>query len=232
MDTQLKQLETDLKSLKKSMGDGDKFQDVMNISLKIQYIYKSGQRSAKMSSGICWWLRSWSDCTSVQSDQDLHRLLTKSLHTTYIYNIIRFFINVQEHGQHPHQWAPFQIAGLLYAWQVSHQISRYVYHKGWYPRASTLCNSSLSAASMSSWASQTHAFHQPVCQRLSWPYEWKANARMILCACAGWSESSHYAHGWRHFNTWHSPEYHYITTGIGVSLYHNWDRSIIISQLG
>ena len=34
-------------------------------------------------------------------------------------------------------------------------------------RASTLCNSSLSYASMSSWASQAHAFHQPVCQRLS-----------------------------------------------------------------
>ena len=35
------------------------------------------------------------------------------------------------------------------------------------PRASTLCNPSLSAASMSSWASQAQAFHQPVCQRLS-----------------------------------------------------------------
>ena len=30
-----------------------------------------------------------------------------------------------------HQWAPFQIAGLLHAWQISHQISRYVYHEGW-----------------------------------------------------------------------------------------------------
>ena len=29
-------------------------------------------------------------------------------------------------------------------------------------KASTLCNSSLSSASMSSWASQAHAFHQPV----------------------------------------------------------------------
>ena len=42
--------------------------------------------------------------------------------------IIRFLINLQ--GQHPHQWAPFQIAGLLHAWQISHQISRYVYHEG------------------------------------------------------------------------------------------------------
>ena len=34
---------------------------------------------------------------------------------------------MQVQGQHPHQWAPFQIAGLLHAWQISHQISRYVY---------------------------------------------------------------------------------------------------------
>ena len=86
--------------------------------------------------------------------------------------IIRFLINMQVQGQHPHQWAPFQIAGLLHAWQISHQISRYVYHEGWYPRASTLCNPSLSAASMSFWASQAHAFHQPVCQRLSWLHHW------------------------------------------------------------
>ena len=44
--------------------------------------------------------------------------------------IIRFLINVQVQGQHPHQWAPFQTAGLLHAWQISHQISRYVYHEG------------------------------------------------------------------------------------------------------
>ena len=37
--------------------------------------------------------------------------------------IIRFLIRVQVQGQHPHQWAPFQIAGLLHAWQISHQIS-------------------------------------------------------------------------------------------------------------
>ena len=30
----------------------------------------------------------------------------------------------------------------------------------------------LSSASMSSWASQAHAFHQPVCQRLSWLHHW------------------------------------------------------------
>ena len=87
--------------------------------------------------------------------------------TVYIiYIIIRFLINVQVQGQHPHQWAPFQ------AWQISHQISRYVYHEGWYPRASTLCNPSLSAASMSSWASHAHAFPQPVCERLCWLHHW------------------------------------------------------------
>ena len=49
---------------------------------------------------------------------------------TYYHIIIGFLINVQVQGQHPHQWAPFQIAGLLHAWQISHQISRYVYHEG------------------------------------------------------------------------------------------------------
>ena len=43
--------------------------------------------------------------------------------------MIGFLINVQVQGQDPHQWAPFQIAGLLHAWQISHQISRYVYHR-------------------------------------------------------------------------------------------------------
>ena len=33
--------------------------------------------------------------------------------------IIRFLINVQVQGQQPHQWAPFQIAGLLHAWQLT-----------------------------------------------------------------------------------------------------------------
>ena len=36
-------------------------------------------------------------------------------------------INVQVQGQNPHQWAPFQVAaGLLHAWQISHQLSRYI----------------------------------------------------------------------------------------------------------
>ena len=33
--------------------------------------------------------------------------------------IIGFLINVQVQGQHPHQWAPFQLAGLLHAWQLT-----------------------------------------------------------------------------------------------------------------
>ena len=44
--------------------------------------------------------------------------------------IIGFFINVQIQGQHPHQWASFQIVGLLHAWQISHQISTHFYHEG------------------------------------------------------------------------------------------------------
>ena len=51
---------------------------------------------------------------------------------------------MQVQGQHPHQLAHFQIAGLLHAWQISHQISRYVYHEGWWPRASTLQSLSVS----------------------------------------------------------------------------------------
>ena len=33
-------------------------------------------------------------------------------------------------------------------------------------------------------------------------YEWRAKAHVILCACAGWSESAPFAHVRRHFFTW------------------------------
>ena len=33
-------------------------------------------------------------------------------------------------------------------------------------------------------------------------YEWRAKARMILCACAGWSEFAYFAHVRRHFFAW------------------------------
>ena len=79
---------------------------------------------------------------------------------------------MQVQGPYQQQWAPFQATGLLHAWQISHQIARCLYHEGWYLRATTLCDPSLSAASKSSWASQAHAFHQPVCQRLSWLHRW------------------------------------------------------------
>ena len=54
----------------------------------------------------------------------------QSLHSCHNHIIVGFLINVQVQGQHPHQWAPFQIAVLLHALQISHQISRYVYHEG------------------------------------------------------------------------------------------------------
>ena len=50
-------------------------------------------------------------------------LLLTEHHISYI--IIRFLINVQVQGQHSYQWAPFQIAGLLHAWQISHQEKYY-----------------------------------------------------------------------------------------------------------
>ena len=36
-------------------------------------------------------------------------------------------------------------------------------------------------------------------------YGWRAKALMILCACAVWSESAHFAHIRRHFFTWRCP---------------------------
>ena len=46
--------------------------------------------------------------------------------------IIIFLINVQVQGQYPQQWAPFQVTGLLHGQQISHQISRCLYHEGRY----------------------------------------------------------------------------------------------------
>ena len=34
---------------------------------------------------------------------------------------------------------------------------------------------------------------------------WRANARMRLCACAGWCESAHFARARRHFFAWRGP---------------------------
>ena len=73
-------------------------------------------------------------------------------------------INVQVQGQPLlDSWLAATMADLTPDLQVC---------LSWGPRASTLCNPSLSAASMLSWASQAHAFHQPVCERLSWLHHW------------------------------------------------------------
>ena len=42
-------------------------------------------------------------------------------------------------------------------------------------------------------------------------YDWRAKDRMIICACAGWSESAHFAHVRRHFLAWRSPYCWYST---------------------
>ena len=34
-------------------------------------------------------------------------------------------------------------------------------------------------------------------------FQRRANAQVKLCACAGWCESTHFGHAWRHFFTWH-----------------------------
>ena len=46
----------------------------------------------------------------------------------HLFIITRFLINMRVQGQHPHQWASFQVAGLLHAWQISHGTSRCVCH--------------------------------------------------------------------------------------------------------
>ena len=125
--------------------------------------------------------------------------------------IIWVLINMQVQGQHPHEWAPFQVVGLLHAWQISHQISRYVYHEGQWPRASILCNPSLSAASMSSWVSQAQAFHQPVYQRLSWLHHWSVPHVHTSWPPSEWgsdpqckaTQVAHWTWWWQSLAAWH-----------------------------
>ena len=40
-------------------------------------------------------------------------------------------------------------------------------------------------------------------------YEWRAKSQMILCACAGWSESVHFVHAQRHifWSKWKSQQW-------------------------
>ena len=85
--------------------------------------------------------------------------------TMYHHRIIRFFINVQVHGQHPHplpgSWLAARMADLIQDLQV---------FLSWELPLSAIPLRHL--LFMSSWASQAHAFHQPVCQRLSWLHQW------------------------------------------------------------
>ena len=91
--------------------------------------------------------------------------------------IIRFLINVQVQGQHPHQWAPplFPDSWLAACMADLTPDLQVCLSWRWWLRASTLCNPSLSATSMSSWGSLPHAFHQLVCQRLSWLHHWSVS---------------------------------------------------------
>ena len=74
--------------------------------------------------------RACAKCTDSSHAEPHSYICSLLIISVVIIIIIGFFINVQVQGQHPHQWAPFQVAGLLHAWQISHQISRYVYHEG------------------------------------------------------------------------------------------------------
>ena len=85
---------------------------------RVNFSHKDLHQTMQMPKPICTFMHMPKWLTLV--------MLNKLLHHHII--IIGFLINVQVQGQHPHQWAPFQIAGLLHTWQISHQISRYVYH--------------------------------------------------------------------------------------------------------
>ena len=101
----------------------------------------------------------------------LPNFLGETLQILLHHIIIWFLINMQVQGQHPHQWAPFQIAGLLHAGQISHQISISIMRvdsRELLLSAVPLCQ----LLPMSSLASQAHAFPHLVCERLSWLHHW------------------------------------------------------------
>ena len=75
-----------------------------------------------------------------------------------------------------------------------------------------LCNPSLSAVSMSSLASQAHAFHQPVCQRLSWLHHWSVpNVHTLVSSPSEWgpdpqcqaAQIAHWTWWWQCLVVWH-----------------------------
>ena len=58
-----------------------------------------------------------SECNRVKIPKDSWLYLGNG-HYGQIIIIIGFLINVQVQGQYPQQWVPFQVTGLLHAWQT------------------------------------------------------------------------------------------------------------------
>ena len=86
----------------------------------------------------------------------------------------RYKGNIRFSGPLPGSWLAARMADLTPDLQV---------YLSWgsVAKGSTLCNpSSLLAASMSSWDSQAHAFHQLVCQKLSWLHSTCLYQRSLL----------------------------------------------------
>ena len=64
-------------------------------------------------------------------------------------------------------------------------------------------------------------------------YEWRAKARIILCACAGWSESAHFADVRRYFFAAHCDNKQHTSSFILMSVGNGWLtvlRSCITTQ--
>ena len=57
---------------------------------------------------------------------------------------------------------------------------------------------------------------------INWDYQM---ARMRLCACAGWCESAHFAHTWRHFFAWRGPTDYEISTSDRLPGVGNWYKT-------
>ena len=133
--------------------------------------------------------------------------------------IIRVLINMQVQGQHPHQWAPFP--GSWLAARMADLIPGFQVCLSWGLIAESFHSLQSLPASMSSWASQAHAFHQPVCQRLSWlhhwsvshvhtsgavsPSEWGSDPQCQAAQVAHWSWWWQYLAAWRCSYGWSLP---------------------------
>ena len=62
-------------------------------------------------------------------------------------------------------------------------------------------------------------------------YEWRAKARMILCARAGYSESAHSAHVRRHFFAWRSIVIPFASCWVEWKLIDKISRDVTLSKL-